>query len=122
MNSVKTVQVAAHRGNSAYFPENTLPAFASALELPVDMLEFDLHMTRDGQIIMMHDHMVDRTTDGTGLIRDLTLAQIKKLDAGVWKDPRFAGTRVPTFVEFLEMLKDRPDMTFNVEFKDYPEE
>ena len=63
------VRVAAHRGNSCVCPENTLVAMRSALELPVDMLEIDLHMTKDGHIILMHDHAVDRTTDHTGLIR-----------------------------------------------------
>ena len=116
------VRVAAHRGNSRYFPENTLIAFESALTLPVDQLEIDLHMTKDGEIILMHDHAVDRTTNGTGLVRDFTLEELKKLDAGSWKDEKFAGTRIPTFVEFLELLKAYPEMTVNVELKDYPKE
>lgn len=114
------VRVAAHRGNSCVCPENTLVAMRSALELPVDMLEIDLHMTKDGHIILMHDHAVDRTTDHTGLIRDYTLAQIRAMDAGSWKGEAFRGERVPLFEEFLELLKDYPDMTFNVELKDYP--
>ncbi len=116
------VRVAAHRGNSRYYPENTLLGFKEALKLNVDQLEIDLHMTKDGEIIMMHDHKVDRTTNGEGLIRDLTLAEIKALDAGSWKGEEFKGTQVPTFVEFLEMMKDYPDMTINVELKDYPTE
>ena len=121
MDSYKNaVRVAAHRGNSKYFPENTLIGFQSALQLPIDQLEIDLHMTKDGHIIMMHDHTVDRTTNGTGLVRDLTLARLKELDAGSWKGEPFAGTRIPTFIEFLEMLKDYPEMTVNVELKDYP--
>jgi glycerophosphoryl diester phosphodiesterase len=120
METKNTIRVAAHRGNSCCSPENTLPAIESALRLPIDNLEFDLHMTRDGEIILMHDHKVDRTTNGTGLIRSFSLAEIKKLDAGAWKNEQFAGTRVPTFVEFLDMMKNYPDMTFNVEFKDYP--
>ena len=118
---MESVRVAAHRGNSIHYPENTFPAFESALTLPIDQIEMDLHMTRDGEIILMHDHRVDRTTGGTGLVREHTLAEMKRLDAGGWKDNRFAGTRVPTFSEFLEFLKDYPDMTLNVEFKDYPE-
>ena len=114
------VRVAAHRGNSCVCPENTLVAMRSALELPVDMLEIDLHMTKDGHIILMHDHAVDRTTDHTGLIRDYTLARIRAMDAGSWKGEAFRGERVPLFEEFLELLKDYPDMTFNVELKDYP--
>ena len=116
------VRVAAHRGNSKYYPENTILGFKEALKLNVDQLEIDLHMTKDGEIIMMHDHKVDRTTNGTGLVRDFTLEEIKKLDAGSWKGEEFAGTQVPTFVEFLELLKDYPEMTVNVELKDYPTE
>lgn len=114
------IPVAAHRGNSRYFPENTLTAFRSAIELGVDMVEFDVHMTKDGVLIVMHDHQVDRTTDGTGLIREKTLAEIKALDAGSWKGEEFAGERVPTFKEFLELFKDQKDMLFNIELKDYP--
>ena len=116
------VRVAAHRGNSKYYPENTILGFKEALKLNVDQLEIDLHMTKDGEIIMMHDHKVDRTTNGTGLVRDYTLEEIKKLDAGSWKGEEFAGTQVPTFIEFLELLKDYPEMTVNVELKDYPTE
>ena len=114
------VSVAAHRGNSKYFPENTLAAFKSAMELDPDMLEIDLHMTKDGEIIMMHDHAVDRTTDGTGLIREKTLAEMKQLDAGSWKGAKFAGEKVPTFREFLDFLRDYPEVLVNVELKDYP--
>ena len=116
------VRVAAHRGNSKYYPENTLIGFRSALELPIDQLEIDLHMCKDGHIVMMHDHTVDRTTNGTGRVRDLTLEELKELDAGSWKGEQFAGTQIPTFIEFLEMLRDYPEMTVNVELKDYPRE
>lgn len=123
MDSYKNaVRVAAHKGNSRYYPENTLIAIESALTLPIDQLEIDLHMTKDGEIILMHDSAVDHTTNGTGLIRDLTLEEIKALDAGSWKDKKFAGTPVPTFVELLNLLKDYPEMTLNLELKDYPKE
>jgi len=114
------VSVAAHRGNSKYFPENTIAAFKSAMELNPDMLEIDLHMTKDGEIIMMHDHTVDRTTNGTGLIREKTLAEVKALDAGSWKGEQFAGEKVPAFREFLDFLKNWPEVLVNVELKDYP--
>lgn len=114
------VMVAAHRGNSRYFPENTLPAFESALSLDIDMVETDLHMTADGEIILMHDQTVERTTNGTGDIQNMTLAQIRTLDAGLWKGEEFRGTKVPTFTEFLELMKNRKEMLFNIEFKDFP--
>lgn len=115
------VRVSAHRGNSRFFPENTLCAFQSALAMPVDQLEIDLHMTRDGHLILMHDHLVDRTTDGHGLVREKTLREMLSLDAGIWKGEQFRNTRVPTFEEFLDLLHGHPEMTVNVELKDYPD-
>ena len=114
------ISVAAHRGNSKYFPENTIVAMQSAKDLNPDMIETDLHMTSDGHIIVMHDHLVDRTTNGTGLIREKTLAEMKALDAGSWKGEEFAGQRVPTFEELLDFFRDCPNMLFNIELKDYP--
>ena len=120
MKYLNEIPVAAHRGNARYYPENTLASFRSALFLSPDMLELDLHMTSDGELVVMHDHRVDRTTDGTGLVREMTLKEIKQLDAGSWKGERFAGERVPTFEEFLELTAGVPNLLFNVEFKDYP--
>ncbi|MBR3873093.1 MAG: hypothetical protein IKJ26_02885 [Clostridia bacterium] len=114
------IAVAAHRGNSRYFPENTMAAYRSAVELKPDMIEMDVHMTSDGVLICMHDHMVDRTTDGEGLIREKTLAQMQALDAGSWKGEAFRGEKVPTFAEFLDFMRDYPDILLNVELKDYP--
>ena len=115
-----TIPVAAHRGNSRFFPENTLAAFRSALELKPDMLETDLHMTSDGHLVIMHDHLVDRTTDGTGLVREKTLAEMRALDAGAWKGEEFRGEKVPTFEEFLDLVAGVPGMLYNIELKDYP--
>lgn len=115
-----TIPVAGHRGCAKFYPENTMVSFRAAAELNVDMIETDVHMTKDGHIIMMHDHKTDRTSDGKGLIREKTLAQIKELDAGSWKDERFCGERVPTFEEFLDFFAAYPDMLFNIELKDYP--
>ncbi len=118
---MNTVKLAAHRGFSEHYPENTMQAMREALKLDIDMVETDLHMTADGEIILMHDHTVDRTTDGTGLIREKTLEQMQALDAGSWKDPQFTGAKVPTFREFLDLMKDHPQIEINVELKDYPE-
>ncbi len=114
------VCVAAHRGNSKYFPENTMVGFRSAAALNPDMIENDIHMTKDGELIVMHDHVVDRTTNGTGLIREKTLAEIRELDAGSWKGEEFKGEKVPTLREFLDFFADYPEMLFNIELKDYP--
>jgi len=94
----------AHRGNPVEAPESTLPAFESAVALEVDMIEFDVHRLADGQLAVMHDDTVDRCTDGSGLLAEMTLAEVKALDAGSWFDQRFAGTRVPTLPEAIEAI------------------
>ena len=114
------ITVAGHRGNAKFFPENTMVSFRSAAELAVDMVETDVHMTKDGELILMHDHKLDRTANGAGLIREHTLAEIRALDAGSWKGEAFRGEKVPTFREFLDFFKSYPDMMFNIELKDYP--
>jgi|LSQX01.2.fsa_nt_gb glycerophosphoryl diester phosphodiesterase len=96
--------VSAHRGDNYEAPENTLPAFELAIQRGAHQIEFDLRTTRDGHIVVLHDPTVDRTTDGTGAIADLSLAEVKALDAGGWKARRWAGTRVPTFDEVLAVL------------------
>lgn len=113
------MEVAAHRGNVEGFPENTMPAFESAYALGVDMIELDLRMTRDGEIVVIHDPTVDRTSDGHGLVSDMTLKELKALDFGIRKDAKFQGTRIPTFREFLELTRRDTRMQFNFEFKDY---
>lgn len=101
--------VAGHRGVRVGAPENTMEAFLMAARAGVDMIETDIHMTKDGVIILMHDHTIDRTTKGTGLICEKTYEEIKAV-----------GEDVPTLEEFLDGMKDFPEMTFNFELKDYP--
>ena len=96
--------VCAHRGDNQFFPENTVPAFRSAVEKGAQQVEFDVKLTKDGQMIIMHDATVDRTTNGTGAVANLSFEEIRSLDAGVKKDPKFAGTKVPTFEEALDCL------------------
>ena len=102
----KPCKVIAHRGFSAAAPENTLAAVAAAAEAGADGCEFDVYATRDGHVVLLHDKTVDRTTDGRGKVTELTLAELKRLDAGSWKDPKFAGQRVPTLEEALLALGD----------------
>ena len=109
--------IAAHRGDRADAPENTIPAFEAAVTSGSDFLETDLQLTADGYAVLMHDDTVDRTTNGSGAVADLTLAQIRALDAGSWYDPAFAGTAVPTFADFLDLLADEPEVTALVELK-----
>jgi glycerophosphoryl diester phosphodiesterase len=98
----------AHRGASGHAPESTLPAFRLARQLGADWIELDVHQTRDGELVVIHDKRVDRTTNGQGAVNELTLSQLKTLDAGSWFDanhPRhpntYKGTRIPTLQEVL---------------------
>ncbi|MBE6712160.1 MAG: hypothetical protein E7580_01425 [Ruminococcaceae bacterium] len=118
--SSKNIYVAAHRGWSKKYPENTMLAFRKALELGVDQLETDVRITRDGELVLIHDATVDRTTSGSGKVCDMTLAELQELDAGSWKDPAFAGERIPKFTDLLELVKDHPTITLDIELKEYP--
>jgi glycerophosphoryl diester phosphodiesterase len=91
--------VGGHRGNPAEQPENTLASFRSAIELGVDMIECDVHLSSDGELVVIHDHTLDRTTNGTGLVRQHTLAELRELDAG-------AGERVPILAEVCELARE----------------
>ncbi len=93
-----------HRGAAAEAPENTLPSLQRALDCGVDRIEIDVHMTCDGRIVLLHDRTLNRTTSGKGEVRHYTLDRIKQLDAGAWFSPAFAGTRVPTLEEALELV------------------
>lgn len=94
--------VLAHRGASAYAPENTTAAFDLALAMGAPAIETDIRATADRRLVLLHDARVDRTTDGQGLVADLTLAQVQALDAGSWFGPRFAGQRIPTVEDLLD--------------------
>lgn len=100
-----------HRGNPAELPENTLASFRSALELGVDLVECDVHLSSDGRLVVIHDHTVDRTTNGRGPVRDLTGAELAALDAG-------GGERVPFLEEVLDLAAGRAHVA--VELKQAP--
>ena len=97
--------IAGHRGDRANFPENTLPALQGVLDSDFDFVETDIQLTADGVPVLIHDLDVDRTTNGTGLVADLTLEQVKTLDAGSWYSAEFAGVQVPTLDEFLDIFQ-----------------
>lgn len=105
----------AHRGASGHAPENTLESFALAIQMGADGVELDVHLSSDGELIVIHDETVDRTTNGTGAVRDLTLAQLKQLDASGGMDG-FAGARIPTLSEVYDLLRDTK-LHVNVEIK-----
>lgn len=113
------VILAAHRGDKKRYPENTMPAFRAALDAGVDMIETDIHLTADGELIIMHDRSALRTTGVDINTDESTLSELLALDAGAIFDPAFAGTRLPTVREFLEWVSGT-NLTVNWELKDYP--
>lgn len=91
----------AHRGASSYAPENTFAAYDLALEMGARHIELDVHLTTDGQVVVIHDDLLDRTTDGSGPVAAHSLAELLRLDAGARFDPAYAGARIPTLSEVL---------------------
>lgn len=116
--------VIAHRGASSEAPENTLAAFRKGLEIGVDGFELDVHMSKDGELVVIHDETVDRTTNGSGWIKDMTLSELEALDAGSWFDPSFNKEKIPTLKQVLELISDKSEL-INIELKSglviYPE-
>jgi glycerophosphoryl diester phosphodiesterase len=105
----------AHRGASYEAPENTLAAFLLAAELGADGIEFDVQLSQDGEVVVIHDFCLETTTNGQGLVRDRTLAELKQLDAGSHFDPAFAEQRIPTLQETIDTIGHR--LLFNIELK-----
>jgi glycerophosphoryl diester phosphodiesterase len=103
----RRIAVISHRGEHLYHPENTIPAVLGAIEAGADYVELDVRTTSDGVLVLMHNASVDERTTGKGLVKDLSLAEIRDLDAGIRFHPKFAGTRVPTFDEALEVLRGK---------------
>lgn len=109
-----------HRGTMKFAPENTIAAHNVAIAMGARAIEMDVRMTADGEFVIMHDAAVDRTTDGKGLVSRMTLADIRKLDAGSWFSPDFAGERVPTLREALRNIKGRAAV--DIDFKSGPDD
>lgn len=100
--NTQKINIIAHRGASGYAPENTIASFDKAVAMGADYIEIDVQRSRDGELVVIHDHTVDRTTDGTGHVGDLTINELKELDAGSWMGPGFAGERILTFDDVLD--------------------
>lgn len=114
---LKTPIAIAHRGDKRFAPENTLSAFRQAADKGADAIEFDVKLTSDGRVIVLHDKTVDRTTNGTGKAADLSLAELKKLDAGVLFPFQFPGEKIPTLEEVFESVGER--LHLNIELTNY---
>lgn len=105
----------AHRGASGHAPENTLEAFRLAVQMGADGIELDVHLSKDGELVVIHDETVDRTTNGTGLVCGKTLAELKELDASKGMEG-YAGARIPTLGEVYDLIRDT-GLMINVEVK-----
>ena len=105
----RNITLVAHRGGALEAPETTAAAYNNALSLGFNALELDIQMTKDGELVAFHDDTVDRTTDGAGPVADKTLAEIKALDAGSWFGAKWAGEKVLTFREVIDIAKTGPD-------------
>jgi glycerophosphoryl diester phosphodiesterase len=123
MDAYKPI-ILAHRGFSAKAPENTMTAFEAAKTAGADGIELDVQLSKDGKLVVIHDEHVERTTNGSGWVQDLTYEQLKKFDAGSWFGPSFQGERIPLLTDVLEWAYSNR-MLVNIEFKNgrvlYPE-
>ncbi len=108
-------QIFAHRGARRVAPENTLPAFAAALEMGADGIELDVHLSRDGQLVVIHDFTLDKTTSARGLVTEYSAADLAALDAGSHFSPDFANVGIPTLVDVLDLIGDA--CRINIEIK-----
>lgn len=106
----------AHRGASAYFPENTMLSFEKALEMGCTGIETDVQLTKDGVLVLIHDEMVNRTTNGQGLVKNYTYTELNKLDAGSWMGGEFTGLKIPTVEELIYLVRDK-NIIINFEIK-----
>ena len=109
--------IIAHRGDKTHAPENTLAAFKMADENGADAVEFDVKLTGDGRVIVLHDQTVNRTTNGSGKVSHLSLSALKDLDAGAWFSEKYRGERIPTLDEVFETIGER--LYINVELTNY---
>ncbi len=105
-----------HRGFSGAAPENTLASFKRAMEVGSDMIELDVHLSKDGQVVVIHDDTLKRTTSGMGKVADFSLQELKRLDAGKWFGSRFFGEKIPTLNEVLELTRGK--IPIHIELKE----
>lgn len=121
--SETNIMIVGHRGIRSLYPENTMVSFRAALKLKLDLIEFDVHFTKDKHIVVCHDADIERTTNGSGLISDMLLEEVRSYDAGIKMSEQFAGERIPTLEEVLGLMANADyEVLLNVEIKDYDHE
>ena len=109
--------IVAHRGASAFAPENTIAAFHKAVELKADAIEFDVKLTIDGEMVVIHDQLLERTTNGSGKVIDCTFEELKRLDAGSFFSEEFKGEKIPSLKDVLEQFSEK--LLINIEITNY---
>ncbi len=109
--------IISHRGANKYAPQNTLPAFRRSTEIGVDGFETDVHLTKDGKVVLCHNYTIDETSNGKGNVCDLTLEELKSYDFGSYFSPKFKDTPLPTLDEFLEFVATTDIKVLNIEIK-----
>ena len=115
------VMLYGHRGWRGKYPENTMRGFREVMNLDIDGIEMDVHMTKDYHIVVCHDPNLSTTTDKSGFIYNMTLEEVREADAGIKYGEAFKGEKIPTLEEFLELMATRPDLRLLLELKDSPE-
>lgn len=116
----KKVEIYGHRGFSGCYPENTMISFSEAEAVGVDGIELDVQMTKDGEVVVIHDETLERTTNGIGFVKDMTYRELSSLDAGSWFDAKFSGEKIPALSEVLQWIKNLKRKLFvNIELKTY---
>ncbi|WP_226619961.1 glycerophosphodiester phosphodiesterase [Cytobacillus firmus] len=106
-NNSHKIKRIGHRGVAGYCPENTFPSYDRAIEMGADYLEIDVQLSKDGRLVVIHDSLVDRTTDHKGKVSDFTFDELRKMDAGSWFSTKFSGACIPSFEEVLDKYADR---------------
>lgn len=110
------MKIFAHRGYSAKYPENTISAFKAVVDIPIYGVEFDVHLTKDGEMVVIHDERINRTSNGKGYVKDLTLEELRQYDFGSWFDEKFKGEKIPTLAEVLDVFENTKHI-LNIEIK-----
>ncbi|QPQ32632.1 glycerophosphodiester phosphodiesterase [Lysinibacillus sp. JNUCC 51] len=110
------MDIFAHRGVSAHYPENTMAAFVAASKLPITGIELDIHLTADRELVVIHDETIDRTSNGSGFVKDYTLQELRAFDYGSWFSSNFDGESIPTLGDVLELFAGT-NHRINIELK-----
>ncbi|MFJ7983509.1 glycerophosphodiester phosphodiesterase [Lysinibacillus xylanilyticus] len=110
------MNIFAHRGVSAHYPENTMAAFVAASKLPITGIELDVHLTADRELVVIHDETIDRTSNGSGFVKDYTLQELRAFDYGSWFSSKFDGEGIPTLGDVLELFAGT-NHRINIELK-----